>query len=101
VGIQAFGKPAFGARRKGRATDQAQALGILVALSRGAIVPRERTVEAGRLAAQELLRSGIEVFPLGDSGNEWRLDRLSDAEAATLAVRLATQLADLQKSGDL
>jgi hypothetical protein len=79
--------------------DQAVALGVLVALSRGESVPHRDVIEAGRVAADALLRGGTRrLIYLEEPGfRAWNLERISDDEAATLAARLARQLPELMK----
>jgi hypothetical protein len=100
--------------------DQAEAVGVLVALSKGGGVPYQETVKAGRLVANSLRDSGIEavmysekpwsgVWPLTSTGTttgsaarrsaelvdaatDTPLDRLADEEAATFALKFATQI---------
>jgi hypothetical protein len=74
--------------------DQAEAVGVLVALSKGGGVPYQETVKAGRLAASSLRDSGIETVMYSEKpwSGVWQLDRLSDEEAAAFALRFAIQI---------
>ncbi len=70
---------------------------MLVALRRGEPIPYEDVVSAGRVAADTLLRDGTNVLAfLEEPGaGAWHLDRLTDLEAAALAVRLSVELVQL------
>jgi hypothetical protein len=74
--------------------DQAEALGVLVALSKGGGVPYQETVKAGRLAANSLRDSGIETVMFSEKpwSGVWQLDQLTDEEAAAFALRFATRI---------
>jgi hypothetical protein len=74
--------------------DQGESLGVLIALSRGDPVPREKVVAAGRMAAESLRRTTGES--LIDSDGVWSLSRLTENEAAALAVMLSSHMPALQ-----
>jgi hypothetical protein len=72
--------------------DQATALRVLIALSRGDSVERTTVIEAGREAAESLQRGGTRylIHPDDPSSEPWDLERLTDEQAATLAEMLST-----------
>jgi hypothetical protein len=82
------------ARRLGESMGEDEDIRVLIALSRGDAVPREKVVTAGRMAAESLRRSWGETIISGDG--VWNLSRLTETEAAALAVRLSTTLRALQ-----